>query len=1039
MCFRRPCFAVMAGLVISGLLQAQNLDRAAVTGQVQDETAGVLQSVSLTLRNDATGINFRTESGSSGDFTFPFVPPGTYSLVAERAGFSRLRMENITLSVNQQMRLPLTLKIGATATEVSVAAEANRVDATGAAIQTVISGEEVANLPILTTQKSRSVTDALAILVPGASSWAPGGRPYTNSISINGSPPRGIGFSFEGIDYSDHNSLAMGWLISQSLTPDAIGEFSVLTHTFKAEAGNRPVLINFTTKSGTNRFHGQVRALDLDPRLSTRDFFDEIKKSGSATRSLGMQLSGPIYVPKLYSGRDKSFFLVDLEKIYQSTGSTAIVNVLSDAQRLGDFSGLAPKLWPKDPLTGEDFPGGRIPEERILPQSRFFIDELIPKATRGNELVRLARVTSQTTQLALRIDHQLSSADSVNASVRFSPNHFAGPRININQAGFHSRQGTQNLALHHTRRFSAQAINAFTFGHSRAQTNSPWIGKHDDVELKQFGFNIQRLDSGYTGFPRVFLSSVGGFDPPGYVLLDETRVWTLKDAFTIQRRSHSFKLGWESRWVRPNQLIGEVAPPGFQFTSFNAFGSGNDVADFLLGIPHEYSQGTSYQGSPRRVVNSIFIQDDYKLRSNLMLNLGVRYEINGVATEKDGRIALFRPGVQSKVFPNFPPGLIFAGDQDPVSGRTIRGFNPPDHNNFAPRVGLAYSPNGTSEFWRRVSGGPGRSSVRLGYGVFYILDQHLLASLASFFPPWSVGTSRDALQLHTTGGTFANPWGTTPDPFLKTRDGWDVLRPASGGYLLGKSFPEPYQHQWTLSLQRELPNGFLAELAYVGNRGARLHRYFNGNPSPLTAAATVSNIFQRRQYHDFSGIAGLAADGSSSYNALQLQVSRRFGSRSQMNGNYVWSKTLGNADGTEWNQAGRDTSPWSRTNTDRRHSLVWHGFAELPAILPKTTFGRLISGWQASAIVQLSTGVPFDIRNAVDSTLQGFGREGCPTSWVPFNGSIPASGERSLYRMAILQRETSCLTLRCFAPFFQAGRRKRGSGIWAATSFQDRG
>lgn len=401
-------------LAISGF--AQSRDRAELGGRVTDETGGTLPGVSLLLHSEATGHEYATVSGDTGDFVFPFVPMGSYTLRADLPGFSRLRIEGIRLSLNQRVELPLVLKVGAVETEITVVTEANRIETTNPTLKDLVTEKELKDMPILIGIQDRGVLDTLTLLTPGASSFLPDGRAGTwgQGISINGSPVAGVGFYLDGIDNTVYG--LPGFAVTVGPNPDALGEFSVLTHTYKAEAGGLPALIHLKTKGGGNEFHGEARVINLNPDLSAREFFDAKKKTLWTTNGLGFQLSGPVILPGLYRGRNKTFFFFDLETTRSRFETNVRETVLSDAQRVGDFSDLPKELWPLDPLTGEPFPGGRIPANRVLPQSRFYIDQFVRRANLGNEWVGISRETPGGTQFTTRIDHQFSPSSALTAS-----------------------------------------------------------------------------------------------------------------------------------------------------------------------------------------------------------------------------------------------------------------------------------------------------------------------------------------------------------------------------------------------------------------------------------------------------------------------------------------------------------------------------------------------------------------------------------------------------------------------------------------------
>ncbi len=973
---------------------AQTGDTAEVSGRVTDETGAVLAKARLVLCNEATGHERATSSSDTGDFLFPFLTAGAYSLTAESHGFSRLRMEGVQVELNQRLALPLVLKVGGVEAQITVAAEPTGVESTNPVMKLLIGEKQVRDLPIFTGLTGRGILAMVSMLVPGASAFTPAGTGRDNGsvVSINGSPVQGIGFFTDGVDNTFHNSSG-GGATTLGPNPDAMGEFSVLTHTFKAETGTHPVAIHLRTKGGGNQFHGQARAIVLHPALTTRDFFDREKKSLFSTYAPGFQFSGPIVLPRLYRGRDRTFFLVDLEGFRSRQGYTDRQPVLTNALRSGDFREAPERLRPRDPLTGQPFPGGVIPSSRILPQSRFYIDQFIPPPTEERELVASRTMNPSGAQLSTRVDHQFSPSRILNATAFYHSTRFEQPHWSTQGVVTRSEvpDWSYNLAVQYSHSLSPRAVNSFTFGRTDNSILNDLTARIDAPDLTQHGYNIRRENLSHRGFPLVRLSNTNSFDPGGYELyVFQNTLWSLRDDFSWNRGAHAFKAGVEVRLNRGLNFANYSTPPSFAFADFNPFGSGHEVGDFLLGIPLSYSQGTETEDHPRRALNAFYFQDDIKLRSNLTLNLGLRYELNGVWQDRDGRNAALRPGVQSAVFPAAPAGVIFTGDSDPVTGgRLGPGLHPTDHNNFAPRFGLAWSPGAAGGPAARLFGGPGRTSIRAGYGIYYVLGRSLL--FANEAPPWFFSVDRDASQIRTSGGSFANPWGSQPNPFPAPLSRRSFAVPLQGIRLVEPDFRNPYQHQWTFSIQRQLPRQVTVELAYVGNTALHLTRQYQANPGLVTPQATVVNVQSRRPYRDFGAVTGYAADGTSSYHGFQAMVSRRFASNLQLSAHYVWSKALDNNGGDGRNitsAADRDATPRARANFDRRQHFVLYGVWDLPAVRRAGPMDQILTGWQTAWVVQMHSGMPLNIRNAMDSTLRGVAN-GYPDIVGPFRKLDP--------------------------------------------------
>jgi hypothetical protein len=784
-------------------------------------------------------------------------------------------------------------------------------------------------------------------------------------VSINGTPPSELGFSFDGVDNSGHGEIFGAGPISMGPNPDAVSEFSVLTHTAKAEAGRDPVLVHIRTKGGSNEWHGQVRGLYLDPTLVARDFFDVFGQPETATKVIGGQFSGPLTLPRLYQARDKTFFLVDVEQIWKSVGQTNTLFVPSQAERNGDFSDRPPDFWPVDPMTGESFPDGRITESRISPQAAFYRDELIPPANQGDsEFVYPSESKNDSFQFTTRLDHQFSPSDSLSGSFFFRAGSGDGPWTTPD-ASVVVDDRWRNLSIQYVHSFSAASVNALTFGESHGLHDQVSLSPLRGTDASDLGFNLVRKPSESGSLPVISLPGFPTLDPGQINDRFSDQTFTLRDVLSWIRGAHSLKIGFDIRWLR-NTSQNANGYPFYQFAGWNPFGSGDTFADFLLGVPFWFRQWEDSIVEPRQTLGSVFVQDDYRVKPNLTLNLGLRYDLSGPWKTATGRNAVFRAAEQSKVFPEAPAGLLYPADSDPWTGKQVDDqITPGDYNNLAPRIGLAYSPGNSQGFISKLSGGPGRSSIRVGYGLFYMQSSPQMALSMCCLSPWTFEASRRSPTLQEAGASFADPWGADDNPFRIPVEERGFPEDRIPAQLVESGFSDPLQHQWSVSFQRQLDWGMTLEASYIGNTARNLIRRFEGNQALLTPDAKLGNVEQRQEFQDFSSISGFASDGKSNHHSLQLITSRRFASGVQFNANYVWSKTLSDAD------VFREIATYARANIDRRHTFAGTFLWEIPGTYQSSLTRILLKGWRMTAILRFATGPPIDIRNPVDSTLRG--------------------------------------------------------------------
>lgn len=973
---RACCVAIVAASMFGVLLSQDG--QAVLKGRVTDTSGAVLQAVSLLLVNDSTGHQFQTTSRETGDYVFPFVPAGAYTLHATLAGFAPVKMRGIRIVAQQPRELPLRLNVGGPRDEVIVSTEANRIETSSAAIRYVVTQKEIEDLPLVISPAGRSVLYQLTMMVPGASNADPLKVRPAGTISINGSPLGGIGYRFDGIENSLLGNTGVfgnfgSGPLSPGPNPDALGEFSAVTHNFNAESGVHPVQVNLQTRSGGNRFRGQLRLVHMNPDLSARDFFDTGRKTAYTTTAFGWQISGPVIIPGLYSGRSKTFFFLDQETTRSLLRQMQNTGVVSDAERTGDFSSYAQSLWPKDPQTGQLFPGGRIPAGRIHPTSRIYLDRVIARATSGILRRDEYREEQSGAQVTSRIDHQFSSADKLNVTFFFNQGGYRENYYWTRDVVVEAPVRTHNLALQYTHSFSSSVTSSLSFGRSLRKHENLEQGGLGKADLSAAGFVLPRELQRET-VPSVTIDSRIWVPAGGEARWRMTDApWSFKKELAVSRSIHALKTGFEMRWQRASYFDALYTGPSFSFSSFNPHGTGNDVADFLLGLPNSYSESDISRNSPRREHVSMYFQDDLRVRPGLALNLGLRYERAGSWTLREKRQVVFRPGVRSNAFPNAPAGALFTGDLDPITGEILRGeLNKVDGNNFAPRIGVAFSPSSKKGVTGRLLGDR-RTSFRAGYGIYYVFSRpNSIAHLADI-PPWFTSFSADATQIAQAGGSFTDPLGSLVPITALPLEQRQFRLPLQRISFTQHDIREPYQQQWTLSIQRQLGSAMVAEVAYVGNRALHIHRKQQLNPAKLTSNATFGNVQSRRSYPEFGSILTWVPDGKSAHHALQAMLNRRFASRVQFNAHYVWSKTLENTGSPNLFAivfADRDMTDWARANSDRRHQVVFNGVIELPAV-PLRLTRAVLSGWQANTLIQIRSGSPYNIRNPNDPTLRG--------------------------------------------------------------------
>jgi hypothetical protein len=864
-------------LVVATLFSAATL-RADVTGSVlgvvRDSSGAVVAGAKIVATNVQTNFKQETVSGGDGAFRILALPAGTYKLTVTAAGFRTFTETGIEVKVNDQLHYDVTLNVGGLSEQVEIVANAVQVQTESTQLGDVIDSKKILALPL----NGRSFVDLLGLqagVAPGSAETIQQDRPVSGilnsgNISVNGQRETANAYLVNGGDVSEGRNLGAG------LVPnlDSIEEFRLITNSFDAEYGKfSGAVVNAITKSGSNGFHGDVFEFLRNDKLDAKNYFTQ-GKSELRRNQFGYAAGGPFW-------KNKLFWFSDYQGTRQVQGAeTGLVTVPTADQRLGNFDpslltgtidgpywaqvlsqrlgytvaqGEAysfPGCGNTDPTTGCVFPGGVIPPgawstpaTKILP----FIPAPTLPGDAQNFSDNSGRTVANDDKIGERVDFNNQKTGNWSWYYHFDRSNVANalPLLpgTTEVPGFPSvtPSRAQQFVMSNTKTFGATAVNEarISFFRTVLHKDNPAGGF---ASLSSLGFvtgagtlGIVPL-AGYKEYVPQIIFNNFTMGVPTLNTFQPNTTYMVSDVFSKSHGKHTWKFGGEFRYLQVNER--NFASPHGTFT-FDGTVTGSDVADFLLGATSTtsapYTQAAEQFLDSRTRYGGAFAQDSWKVKSNLTLNLGLRWEVSMPWYDTQGKIQTFNPGQQSTVFPLAPAGLVFPGD--PGIPKTLA---PTKYNNFGPRLGLAYSPGFSDGVLGKIFGGPGKSSIRAAYGMYYtsVEDLNLFYEVADapFGLYWTSPLSvmfEEPFRVRSTGQSLGQRFPFTApvpgSPSNKTLD-FSVYEPFNffPGYDIHNRLP--YAEHFNLSIQRELSKSTVLTLAYVGTEGHRLITQRDANP-----------------------------------------------------------------------------------------------------------------------------------------------------------------------------------------------------------------
>jgi hypothetical protein len=963
-----------------------------ITGLVTDASGAAVSGASVTVTNKATNAQRQVPTNGEGIYSFPSLFPGVYSLKVEQQGFKTVLRDGLELQVQQVARIDVSMEIGQVGETVTVTGGAPLLSQESTTVGTVIENKRIVDLPLNGRNFLQLVATAPNVSFgfqdAGQAGSRQGGIRSQQNISVAGQRSYFNRFTIDGVENTDVNFNTP--IILPSI--DALQEFKVQTGIFPAEFGRASTQINVSMKSGSKDFHGAAF------EFLRNDFFDARQYDFTGVRSpnsvkepfkwnqFGFVFGGPVWIPKIFENKEKIFFMTNYEGFRQRQTLRGRYQLPPVPWRTGNFSALSNPIY--DPTTGQQFAGNVIPANRLHPTSVKLL-EFYPSPTLAPNALGVNHEQPQgglidRNQFNGRGDFIESTKSSWAGRYSWADDVQLSPGLKLN--GTKLLTTARQVMASNTRTLSSTIVNEARFGYN-SFFNS--LGRElADVRDVVKELAIPGVASGPPiswGIPSVAIQGFAGFgDDTEGPYVNNNKTFQIIDNLSWIRGSHSLRFGGEIRWDQYNQVGNQFARGGFLFeptatTNRGATGTGNAFADFMLGYCKRCEVSVSLATAEFRARSQYYYLDDsWKVKPNLTVNIGLRYEYSPPWLDKTGRLV----NIHVPFLDNTPnvadlsrhPTFIRMGSGDFYEGLALR-FNPAikvardgrlgerlvgfDRNDFAPRLGIAWSP--TSKW-----------TVRLGGGGFYAQDTgnprfDMARNLA--------GRRRD----ESTPTLLDLTWST---PFRNSGGSVQVNNP----YVLGNNFGRrtPYVIQYMLSVQRELMNNLLLEINYLGSVGRKLESLRAFNES---IPGTTGSVLSRAPYPEFGRIQLVDGSGKSNYNGLSFKLEKRMSNGLSFVSGYTWSKSIDNASAIR-SHNGDTLFPQNSYNlaAERALSSFHTSHRMVNSVLYQLPFGKgkklldkggvlnvVAGGWEFGSLFNVQTGFPLTVTTGRDQSNIGAG------------------------------------------------------------------
>lgn len=945
-------------------LSVSQITTGTILGAIKDSSGGTVANATVQAKAVATNQTREIKTDQDGAYILTNLPIGEYELSVSAPGFRTEVNKGITLQVAQRALLDVVLQPGTVTESIDITTTVPVINTEDAVFGDVIENKRVVELPL----NGRNF-NGLALLTPNIQDGIPGGATLQNflaggiAIWANGQRDTDNEWNLDGA------TMNIGFYNWNSFNPsiDAIEEFKMQTGTYTADFGFQAgANVNIITKSGTNSAHGTLYDFLRNDAMDARGFFPTSKPE-LRQNQFGGTVGGPVYIPKLYNGKNRTFFFSNYEGLRIHQQQFGRYTLSTDAQRSGNFSQTATGApftgTIVDPTSGAPYAGNIIPASQITVQSQNilkFMPHINTPGTVFNYQI-LAPVPTISDSTIQRLDHRFSDKDSIFARGAYD-NRDRPAAAFFPGFGQDTTLKAYNIVLAHTHIWTPTIIQEtrFAFNRSFITQSDPRMYTNFSIQ-SQLGIPNIPAAGKTDGFPYIAIDGYSPFgDATNFPLIQPDQVWQLASNLTLNRRNHNIKMGFDGRLDRSDRTQGITVRGQFNFSDTNPVGSHNALADFLLGLPTSTALGNqAWTIRMRDIRAALFVQDDWRVSAKVTLNVGLRWEPSTPVHDARGEVAGFD-------FASFQPVPLTAG-QD---------FYPQDWKLFAPRFGIA---------WRPFSSD--KTVIRAGYGIYYNYTMNLALTKLGSNPPWAIITNYFAAV-----GSPAITWN---NPFPASVAG----APAPPNYgALTNNFRPGYSQVRSIHLAQEISKNDAIELGYVGNFALGGDRSVDANDAPPGPGPIQS----RRPHPQYGAVTEVRSDSKTFYNAGTVKYTRRFSGGLSVLGSYTFSRSIdqsfssvaGNPSGEATSQCYCNLSQRGLSASDRRHVLTVSAMYELPFGKGKPflntggPIGMVLGDWQLSTITTAQSGGPLGIQVLGGTTRLNSGNEQRPDRLR--DGNLPA-------------------------------------------------